>query len=324
MQWSRYYRTKLDDTERAVYDGLVVAMEAIKPEVQLPSFAPESLNRIVYALNFDNPHLFYVDFYKSQFWITETGAKASLVYKHSLADIRMLQQKIDREVAPIVKAARGKKGKELASYLHDRLVRRGTYREDETHPDDAHTIVGLLLYNECVCEGYAKTFQYLADLTGLLSLVVTGHAIHPDGTGGGHAWNIVKLGGQCYQVDVTFDHLVGKRFCSRAYFCLSTREITYDHQFSPMFPVPDCPSYGGDLKLVSGTRELMDCLARECRNGATFSEMRLSKGFAQGELIDMVAKKVTESDRVWYNKIQSFWYGEQNKSVFVTWDYSKK
>ena len=319
MKHARYYRTKLKSADRAVYDALVFAMENLETETSLPVFDYSHLDRIIYALNFDNPHLFYVDFYRTRIWKDMFSVRAELCYKYTTKEIQNLQHRIDEETKLIVHAARGKKGKELALYLHDRLVRRGVYKEDPTHPDDAHTIVGMLLHNECVCEGYAKLFQYLADLTGLLGLIVTGNAVHPDGTSGGHAWNIVRYDGICCHVDVTFDQLIGRRFCSQAYFGLSTKEISYDHQLSPMFHLPDCPQYGGNLELVSGTRELMDFLAREVSRGASYSEVRLSKGFAQGELMDRIQKKLSIKDFRWYNKIQSFWYGEQTISLFITW-----
>lgn len=53
-----------------------------------------------------------------------------------------------------------------------------------------------------VCEGYTKAFQYLCDLSGLECYIVTG--VLQGGTGyGAHMWNIVKLHGKNYLVDVT-------------------------------------------------------------------------------------------------------------------------
>ena len=319
MRHSRYYRTQLNQQEQTVYDILVEAMEKMAPEVTLSAFDTSKTQQILDALNMDNPHLFYVDFYKSQVWHSPLRTRVVLHYVFTREMVQSMQQRINQEVAPIIQACQGKKGKELASCIHDWLVLRGAYGTDTSHPQDAHTIVGMLLYKKCVCEGYAKAFQYIADAVGLLSLVVFGDAEHPDGTGGGHAWNIVRWKGKCYQIDTTFDGIIGKSFCSRAYFCLSTNQISRDHKFSSDFKLPDCPEYGGDLVLVDGTRKLMDFLAQEHQKGAAYSEVRLSRGFASGELMDKVKKKLTMKDWIWYGKIDKWWYGEQQKSVFVTW-----
>lgn len=53
-----------------------------------------------------------------------------------------------------------------------------------------------------VCEGYAKAFQYLCELSGIECYTVTGKMA--GGTGAGpHMWNIVRLDGKSYVVDVT-------------------------------------------------------------------------------------------------------------------------
>jgi len=53
-----------------------------------------------------------------------------------------------------------------------------------------------------VCEGYSKAFQYLCDLAGLDCITVTG--VMSGGTGAGvHMWNVVRLDGVSYLVDLT-------------------------------------------------------------------------------------------------------------------------
>lgn len=49
-----------------------------------------------------------------------------------------------------------------------------------------------------VCEGYSKAFQYLCDLGGIDCYTVTGYMGDGD-----HMWNIVKIDGKCYHVDIT-------------------------------------------------------------------------------------------------------------------------
>ena len=53
-----------------------------------------------------------------------------------------------------------------------------------------------------VCEGYAKAFQYLCDLSGIDCYTVTGTMGGGKGAGA-HMWNIVPMDGQNYLVDVT-------------------------------------------------------------------------------------------------------------------------
>lgn len=53
-----------------------------------------------------------------------------------------------------------------------------------------------------VCEGYSKAFKYLCDQVGISCLLVTGQMTGATGAGP-HMWNLVRLDGYSYLVDVT-------------------------------------------------------------------------------------------------------------------------
>lgn len=75
----------------------------------------------------------------------------------------------------------------------------GWSRENHDRNRFAGSEYGALVYGMCVCEGYALTFQCLAEALELDSIVVSGE------TGSGHhAWNLVRVDGQWYHVDVTW------------------------------------------------------------------------------------------------------------------------
>ncbi|MCR5657501.1 MAG: leucine-rich repeat protein [Butyrivibrio sp.] len=88
--------------------------------------------------------------------------------------------------------------------IHDALINAMEYN----HPvadgnkrfDVAHTAYGAFVDKSPVCDGYAKAFKMLLNKAGIEAHVVAG-----DSTGGGHAWNIVKIAGNFYEVDVTWD-----------------------------------------------------------------------------------------------------------------------
>lgn len=66
--------------------------------------------------------------------------------------------------------------------------------------DPAFFIDGVLLNGKAVCDGLARTFNFLCAMEGLQSMRVTGSF-----SSALHAWNKVKVGGQWYNVDVTAD-----------------------------------------------------------------------------------------------------------------------
>lgn len=319
MAYSRYYRYKLSPRQQIIYDDLVAGMVNRVYEVKTRDVTGQDLTKIVHGIKFDNPQLYYVDFTRLTVFQTCSGSTVLVSYLIDAEQQRKLDRKITTVTAEILKSVAGKPLKEASLILHDWLVRHCVYEECNDKLDSSHTIVGALVYGKCVCEGYAKAYKYLADLIKLRALVVVGEGIHPDGTSAGHAWNIIMLNKQCFHVDVTFDLLFAGRYCSRAYYLLTTRQIRYDHSIDPMFEIPVCDTESHVLQLVSGTAELLAFLNAQYRAGVTHSEVRLTKGFPSEKLFSMIKDKLTGDDVVWYNRIDQFWYGDKSRTLFVCW-----
>ncbi len=71
-----------------------------------------------------------------------------------------------------------------------------------TTPRESFTPYGGLVNHTAVCLGYAATFQLLMDLAGVECITVVGAA---HWSSSDHGWNMVRLGGNWYCVDVTWD-----------------------------------------------------------------------------------------------------------------------
>ena len=94
---------------------------------------------------------------------------------------------------------------EIALTVHDFIINRMdyAYESDGVTPQDdiwAHNMVGCAKYNLGVCETFAETFMFLCRLNDVDTIIVTGTANNES-----HEWNIVKIDGVWYGVDVTWD-----------------------------------------------------------------------------------------------------------------------
>ena len=96
--------------------------------------------------------------------------------------------------------------KELA--VHDWIVEHGSY-DQTVHSNPGHSgrtgyrdPYGILVGGYGNCMGYSTTFQLLMDLCDVECITVVGAAF---GSMEDHAWNMVKLDGEWYCVDVTWD-----------------------------------------------------------------------------------------------------------------------
>lgn len=114
--------------------------------------------------------------------------------------------------------------------LHDALAEKITYAyvPGTKSPESArwaHTIEGVFSeeHYSAVCEGYAKAFQLLLNAAGIENVYVVGKA-----SGTGHAWNQVKIAGDWYNVDPTWNDTGDVK--SHKYFNLSDKSFTGSHK----------------------------------------------------------------------------------------------
>ena len=109
---------------------------------------------------------------------------------------------------------------EIALEIHDKLIRVARYNSlcygSEYGRDNlAHTAYAALvedsygLANSAVCDGYSQAYVYLLQQAGIEATVIVGYADSISPPTGGHAWNVVKLDDDWYEVDVTWDDAGG-------------------------------------------------------------------------------------------------------------------
>ncbi|MCM1164989.1 MAG: hypothetical protein NC401_03145 [Ruminococcus sp.] len=124
---------------------------------------------------------------------------------------------------------------ERLKYIHDWLVNNTTY---QNNGKTAYEADGPVVYGAAVCEGYSKAFMYMAQSMGYECVCVAGSA-----GGGDHMWNMIKVGGNWYHVDVTWDDPVSSRPILRYdYFLISDSSIRRDHVIdNEYFAVPTAP-----------------------------------------------------------------------------------
>lgn len=91
---------------------------------------------------------------------------------------------------------------EKAIALHDYIIMNCQYNYDDylakTLIDSDYSAYGILALKEGVCNGYALAYKYLCNLVGIECYMVSSESMN-------HAWNLIKLNGQYYQVDATWD-----------------------------------------------------------------------------------------------------------------------
>lgn len=117
---------------------------------------------------------------------------------------------------------------EKVKAIHDYIINRASYDESL----QKRTAYNLLINKSAVCQGYAAAAYRMFTDAGLESKIILGTA-----GGGAHVWNIVKVDGKWYNIDLTWDDpetSSGKETVSYDYFLKSTKDFS-DHERNPEY-----------------------------------------------------------------------------------------
>ena len=147
------------------------------------------------------------------------------------ADETQVYNEVNRIVAENIRRDMSDYDKELI--LHDYLIKNTVFDTSpiDKVPWDSHTPYGALINGVAVCNGYSDSFKLLMDAVGIDCDIVYGEAGN-NGQTQKHAWNRVKIGGDYYLVDVTWDDAFPNVPNSVAYdyFNLTDEMMNVDHK----------------------------------------------------------------------------------------------
>ena len=100
---------------------------------------------------------------------------------------------------------------EREKYIHDFICDRVVYKtdgtKDSTMPVPRHkTAIGAFFDGEANCQGYTDLFYVLATMAGFeVRKQIGGNWSWTGPSDNNHIWNVIKLDGKWYEVDVTWD-----------------------------------------------------------------------------------------------------------------------
>lgn len=121
--------------------------------------------------------------------------------------------------------------------LHDLLVRSCRYDQETaalgTAADgasDSFTAYGALVNGKAVCAGYARAFVLLCRSVGLDAVYIADEGMN-------HGWNAVRLDGETYFIDCTFDDPVPDRgdYVSDEFFLVTAETLAETHTWDAAF-----------------------------------------------------------------------------------------
>lgn len=239
----RYQGQKLPASQQKVYLQLVEGLA--NHESRIPNLLlqqAENIEQISQAVFLDYGELFwYTGGYSATYQVQGRliNMTFSPTYRWDKATSIAYATFVENKTANLIAQSMGLSDYEKVKTVYEYLIDNTIY----DHAYSGATIYDLLYHGRSVCNGYARTAQYLLNKLGVEVIYVQGDGYsYSAGTWESHAWNIVQLGGQYYQMDATWGDPVskdGRQTKNFHYLCLTTEEISRDHR-SQWENYPDC------------------------------------------------------------------------------------
>lgn len=241
-----YSYSFLNDTEKRIYRIMLNMVQHLTVgwiDVGLVESEPSaSVAKAYRAMCNDFPEYYWMPV---SYYITVNGTTVAVAFKrndtedgYGFTKEEIESNKIDFDDSVdyiLSKVNKAENDFEKEVIIHDLLCKLVIYDSefDSYGQSTVYTAFGALVNGHAVCEGYARAFKLLCYYAGIECILVTG-----DSKGVGHMWNMVKLEGNWYHVDVTWDDLRSQPH--HTYLNLTEMQIRADHDIDVTYA--DAPS----------------------------------------------------------------------------------
>ena len=231
-----YPYNTLDSNKKAAYDAMLTAIKAHRDRFDIPDGVKISGDDYVelYQLIYDFEYsIFDLDVNIRYTSASNTGnvVSAQLSYLYTAEQVDDMQKKIDAAADKIISELGNEMSEyEIVKFFYDKLASEVEYNENAENLRD---IYGALVEKSTVCGGYARAFSYLCSKVGIETITTLG-----DFNETPHMWNMVKIDGKWYHVDVTSGNATNTEFpyIRYDYFCvtddiINKYHVLYDQPF---------------------------------------------------------------------------------------------
>lgn len=251
---SKYAYNTLTATQKKIYAAIFKAAESHADSADISSLGASAsdVEKAYWAFDYENPQFFWL---ASGYGYTTSGVTGKVLsvnmqYSRSKSEAEKINPQFEAAAKKITdKALKQDNLFDQVKVLHDAIVEMTDY--SKTGPSYKSEADGPLLNGVALCEGYSKAFMYLCQSIGIDCICVAGYA------GEAHMWNMIKLDGQWYNMDVTWDDPTGGSM-KYDYFCIPTSKIKSDHSFDNTFTVPSATATKYSYAEVMGITEYSD------------------------------------------------------------------
>lgn len=233
-----YYYNRLNKAQQNAYHAMKTGLQSLAPSFPVPRLEAKELCDVYFLLRLDCPEIFYSVKFSYRYHPESSNVEMIPEYLFEKSKIKDHQKALKSRVEKLVRPAQKLKEIEKLQYAHDFICQNVRY--DKLKKPYSHEIIGPLGHGVGVCEGIAKTVKILLDALGIWCIIAISEANPEKEIKYRHAWNVVRINGQYYHLDATFDNTLGSAEMIRYdYYNLCDKQFFRDHE-PVIWKVPAC------------------------------------------------------------------------------------
>lgn len=293
---NNYYFNQLTKPQRQAYHAMLVGFQSLSASFSVPRMSSAEFADIFFYLRLDHPEIFYVVNFEYRFVTTAESVEFIPEYMFPPKQIKEHINAMEARVNKLIRPALGMDERDKEQYIHDFILENVRY--DKLKKPYSHEIIGPLGHGVGVCEGISKTVKMLCDRLGIWCIIAISGNNPEKGIKYRHAWNVVKIGGEYYHLDATFDNSLSRGAEPRYdYFNINDAQLFRDHE-PVLVPVPKCSDgrhgWYNEKKLCFNEIEKIRSRAAQALRKNKTLVFRYSGGYLTREIIMEILTVIAE------------------------------
>ena len=227
------YDSLTDDYAKELYKELANSIDLSRaPTVTVDGSLDEfQITQALQAYRNDHPETFWLTG-ESKYYVKNNSTTVEFEYSIEPSEILSAKETFENKIDNILNDLPSGSDFEKEEYINNYIIENCKYDDAaaqieniEGNENDAY---GALVDGKAVCEGYARAFQLLCNKANIDCVLLSGTADSDN-----HTWNGVKIGGDWYQIDVTWNDTDGENnYAENDYFNLTDDLMLKDHKLS--------------------------------------------------------------------------------------------
>lgn len=248
------YYAMLTAAEQALYMEILPHIRKAESEIRPKTKVTlKNASNVLYAIYNDRPEIIAFMGGSSFKLVNDIVTSIQPNYNSCKDNLSACTSQLQKAVKSILKSVAGMGLLDKERFVHDYLIRNVSY----VSSDLDQTAYAALVKKAAVCSGYTKAFQLLMQEMDIPCYFCSGDSYKTEGTAWGpHSWNIILLGGDFYNIDITWDDCYDtapEERVAYTYFNRTDKDIAKNHKRSPECQrLPACNGTKYTFEKVSG------------------------------------------------------------------------